>query len=198
MLLLGHTGITLGVAVAVESLRTQHASPASIRAAFMPRRLGDALVSLSHRVDLRLLLVGSLLPDIIDKPVGLLLFPDLFGTGRLFCHTLLFCLLLAIMGAWRYRLRRTTGLLVLSYGSAMHLVLDGMWRSPETLLWPAMGLVLRGETHDYWLRTIFLELFSRPEAYLPEIAGAMILVPLSVVMLRRGSLPRFLRTGIVD
>jgi len=198
MLLLGHTGITLGVAVAVESLRTQHTSPASIRTAFMPRRLGDALVSLSHRVDLRLLFVGSLLPDIIDKPVGLLLFPDLFGTGRLFCHTLLFCLLLAIMGAWRYRLRRTTGLLVLSYGSAMHLVLDGMWRSPETLLWPAMGLVLRGETHDYWLRTIFLELFSRPEAYLPEIAGAIILAPLSVVMLRRGSLPRFLRTGIVD
>ncbi len=164
----------------------------------MPRRLGDAFVSLSHRVDLRVLLVGSLLPDIIDKPVGLLFFPDLFGTGRLFCHTLLFCLLLAVMGAWRYRLRRTGGLLVLSYGSAMHLVLDGMWRSPETLFWPAMGLILRGETHDQWLRTIFLALFTRPEAYVPEIAGAMILVPLSLVMVRRGSFSRFLRTGTVD
>ena len=147
----------------------------------MPRRLGDAFVSLSHRVDLRVLLVGSLLPDIIDKPIGLLVFPDLFGTGRLFCHTLLFCLLLA-----------------LSYGSAMHLVLDGMWRSPETLLWPAMGLILRGETHDQWLRTIFFALFTNPEAYLPEIAGAMILVPLSLVIVRRGSFSRFLRTGTVD
>jgi len=198
MLLLGHTGITLGVAVAVEALRTPRTSSAAARAAFLPRRLGDAFVSLSHRVDLRVLLVGSLLPDIIDKPVGLLLFPDLFGTGRLFCHTLLFCLLLAVMGAWRYRLRRTSGLLVLSCGCAMHLLLDGMWRTPETLLWPAMGLVLRGETHDHWLRTIFFELFSRPEAYLPEIAGAMILVPLSLVLVRRGSLSRFLRTGIVD
>ena len=164
----------------------------------MPRRLGDALVSLSHRMDLRVLLAGSLLPDIIDKPVGLLLFPDLFGTGRLFCHTLLFCLLFAVAGAWRYRLRRTSGLLVLSYGAAMHLVLDGMWRNPETLFWPAMGLILRGETHDQWLRTIFLALFTHPEAYLPEIAGAMILVPLSLVMVRRGSFSRFLRTGTVD
>jgi inner membrane protein len=197
MLLLGHTGITLGVAVAVESLRTPRTSFAAARAAFTPRRLADAFVSLSHRVDLRLLLVGSLLPDIIDKPVGLLLFPDLFGTGRLFCHTLLFCLLLAVLGVWRYRLRRTSGLLVLSYGCAMHLLLDGMWRTPETLLWPTMGLVLREEIHDHWLRTIFFELFSRPEAYLPEIAGAMILAPLSLVLLRRGSLSRFLRTGIV-
>ena len=80
----------------------------------------------------------------------------------------------------------------------MHLMLDGMWRSPETLFWPAMGLIIRGETHDQWLRTIFSALFTRPEAYLPEIAGAMILVPLSLVIVRRGNLSRFLRTGTVD
>lgn len=198
MLLLGHAGITLGVAVAAEALRAPRTSPASIRAALAPRRLRNAFASLSHRVDLRVLLVGSLLPDIIDKSVGLVFFPDLFGTGRLFCHTLLFCLLLTVVGAWRYRRRQTSNLLVLSYGVAMHLVLDGMWRVPETLLWPALGLILRGETHDQWLRTIFFALFTRPEAYVPEIAGAMILVPLWLVMVRRGSFLRFLRTGIVD
>ena len=41
------------------------------------------------RRDLFLLVVGSLLPDIIDKPLGLILYHG-FGNGRLYAHTLLF------------------------------------------------------------------------------------------------------------
>ncbi|WP_418888745.1 metal-dependent hydrolase [Methanothrix soehngenii] len=68
------------------------------------------------------LALGSILPDIIDKPLGLLL----FGTpnmGRTFAHTLLFLL---ILGAISLRLRDIR-LASLTWGVFIHLILDSMW-----------------------------------------------------------------------
>lgn len=85
------------------------------------------------------LAVGAMLPDVLDKPVGHLLL-DL-GNGRLVGHTLLFAAALAAL-AWAARSRPRAGpaLACLAMGSATHLVLDQMWRTPATLLWPALGL----------------------------------------------------------
>ena len=70
MLILGHTSITLGVAMVAEALHEHHTLGTTSSRTVL-QRLGDSLISLSRKVDLRLLLIGSLLPDIIDKPVGL-------------------------------------------------------------------------------------------------------------------------------
>jgi hypothetical protein len=71
MLLFGHIGITLGVAWLIES-------------------------KLKVKMDYRLIIIGSLLPDIIDKPVGMILLP--LNNGRVFGHTLLFILILLLIG----------------------------------------------------------------------------------------------------
>ena len=47
-------------------------------------------------------MVGALLPDIIDKPVGLFFLREAFGHGRLFSHTLLFPTLVALVGFYLY------------------------------------------------------------------------------------------------
>ncbi|MBN1856364.1 MAG: metal-dependent hydrolase [Dehalococcoidia bacterium] len=197
MLILGHTSITLGVAVVAEALYERHAPGAMTSLGVLPR-LRSAFVSLSHTVDLRILLVGSLLPDIIDKPVGILFFPDVFGTGRLFCHALIFPLVLAIAGVVPYLKTGSNALFVLAYGSTMHLVLDSMWLKTSTLFWPITRLSFPALPPTDWLGNVFLTLLTNPSAYLPEIAGGILLVPVLLLLNRRGGVLHFLRTGTVD
>lgn len=86
------------------------------------------------RSDLAFVALGSLLPDIIDKPLGAIA----FGTpamGRTFAHTLLFLLVLLAFAAYTRDIR----LVSLSGGVLSHLILDSMWNSPVILLWPLLG-----------------------------------------------------------
>jgi len=197
MLLLGHMGITLGAAATAEATRLR-LSRRRARLETGRVSLREPLVSLSHRIDLRVLLVGSLLPDMIDKPLGLVLLPTVFGGGRLYAHTLLFAFALAIAGLIARSLSGKTTLLVLAYGSAMHLVLDGMWRTPDVLLWPALGPMPASHAAQGWLMRLLAGLTQNPAAYSSEIAGAIMLAPLIVVVIRRREIGRFLRTGVVD
>jgi len=195
MLLLGHAGITLGAALAIDTVHSRRSrSPVLDSSADGTWR--GPLRRLSRKIDLRLLLIGSLLPDIIDKPLGLLLFPTVFGTGRLFAHTLLFILALCVCGLLFYSYRGNNGILVITYGSAMHLLLDSMWLSPAILLWPFLGPMPTG-TSDLWLERLIETLLHNPHAYAPEILGGIIAIPLVWALFRRGGLLRFLRTGTV-
>ena len=90
-------------------------------------------------MDLRLLLVGALLPDLIDTPVGLVFYDD-FGGVRLFSHTILFAsfVMLAVVVLTR-RGRPRKRWMPLAIGILTHLVLDAMWADPESLWWPFLG-----------------------------------------------------------
>ena len=122
MLLLGHLGFTLAAGQAGEATYKR----------FSGRRFRSA----AKLIDYRLLAVGSLLPDIIDKPLALLLLPDLFdGMTRNLGHTLLFSVLLFVV--WRLVSgRRQNLLLPLAIGSGLHLFFDAMFTNPNTLFWP--------------------------------------------------------------
>ncbi len=94
------------------------------------------------KMDLRWVLFGSVLPDLIDKPIGSLLFHDVFGTHRLFAHAVVFpvVLLAIVMLATR---RGTTGrkaAIAVVIGCFVHLLLDGVWTNPEAFLWPLFGI----------------------------------------------------------
>ena len=93
-------------------------------------------------MDLRWVLAGSVLPDVIDKPIGSIFFHDTFGTHRLFAHALVFpvALLIVVMGLTRRSTARRRGAIGLVIGCFVHLLLDGVWITPETFLWPFFGL----------------------------------------------------------
>ncbi len=93
-----------------------------------------ATARLFGRADLAFLALGSMLPDIIDKPLGLIAFGSP-SMGRTFAHTLLFLLFLAALSFYFQDIR----LFSLSGGVLAHLSLDSMWNSPVTLLWPVLG-----------------------------------------------------------
>lgn len=93
-------------------------------------------------MDLRWLAVGSLLPDLVDKPFGSVLFNETFGTHRLWAHALVFpaLLLVATLVVTTRGSRWRAALIALVIGSTVHLLLDGVWTDPETFWWPVFGL----------------------------------------------------------
>jgi hypothetical protein len=133
------------------------------------------------------LLIGTLLPDLIDKP---LYYGLSFATGRhgpdlgivagtrSFGHTVLFTTALALAGA----ARRSKVLTALALGAATHLVLDligdffesGVQRSLKTLAWPLLGwqfpFYAKVGMHEHLLR------IWEPFILCSEIVGGALLI----------------------
>jgi hypothetical protein len=106
-------------------------------------RLARRRVEAAGTLPLVALGVGALLPDMVDKPIGWLVLE--WGVGRLWGHTLLFAVLLALVTlALRHRgaARAAPVAAALALGSFAHLALDRMWELPDVLLWPALGLAM--------------------------------------------------------
>ena len=187
MLLLAHTGITLGAAtVLAGAAKLKKKSKKGILTWF---------TSLSEYVDIRILLIGSLLPDIIDKPIGMVFFRDTFSSGRIFAHTLLFLIVLAAAGYYLYRRRHKTWLLILAFGTFVHLLLDQIWTMPNTMLWPFRGLTFDRYNVDEWFTIWFWNLFVYPDLFIPEFLGLAILLWFGFTLINRKKVGVFLRHG---
>ncbi len=211
MLIVGHMGITLGAAVLLSgvvargySIKTRQNGVKKYRAS--SRRMSPAknypaagraswLISLGNYVDVRLLLVGSLLPDIVDKPLGMVLLRDTLNNGRIFSHSLVFALLLTLAGFYIYWRHGKTWILALAFGAFTHLLLDEMWLDPRTLLQPLYGYIPPRGDSTYWISNIVYDLHTDPGTYIPEIVGAAILTWFVVVLVRRKMVAAFIRSG---
>ncbi|MFC1847039.1 metal-dependent hydrolase [Chloroflexota bacterium] len=209
MLILAHTGITLGVAVLASGVvaakrpaPTGEGKAAGISRFSFPasltRKALSWLASLVKFIDIRLLFVGALLPDIIDKPLGQLILRDSISNGRIFAHTLLFFIITALAGLYIYRKRQKLWLLAIAFGVLMHLVLDAMWQAPEIVLWPLYGWAFPREDLADWVPETLLALVKNPAVYIPELIGAAILIWFACFLLRRRKTLIFIKRGQID
>jgi|GEM_PF-1559473 len=80
------------------------------------------------RFDIRLLFIGAMLPDIIDKPLNM---AGLWA-GRGVAHTLLFLVALFMITLYFHRP-------ILSFAAGTHILLDEMYLYPKLAFWPAYG-----------------------------------------------------------
>ncbi|HEY91738.1 MAG TPA: metal-dependent hydrolase [Dehalococcoidia bacterium] len=211
MLLFGHIGITLGAATLLSNLLPGKASTNGMNikerkgeSEYHPlKHSGDGLMvrsnwwfsRLNNYLDIRFLLVGSMLPDIIDKPVGHLLFRETFSSGRIFSHSLLFNVLVALPGLYLYRRYRKNWLAALAAGSVIHLLLDQMWQAPRTLFWPFQGLAFDRADVTGWFDNLLQAMVREPAVFVPELIGIAVLLLFGIVLLRRKMLLTFLRHG---
>lgn len=135
----------------------------------------------------------------MDKPVGSLLWKDRFGTGRLWGHTLVFSvvLLVAVIMLTRPASVVRRQWLGLPIGTLLHLVLDGMWSSPETGWWPLAGsslLVMEPST----LGGLAIERITAPAALFGEAAGLAYLTYRRLIKAGDAATRRrILRTGTI-
>lgn len=93
--------------------------------------------------------IGAILPDLIDKPLGYIFFADVFGNGRIFMHSLLVFSILLIIGLliWKY-LAHPAGLAV-AFGVLSHQILDLMWKDPTAWYFPLFGPFRYSHGSDY-------------------------------------------------
>jgi hypothetical protein len=94
--------------------------------------------------------IGAVLPDLIDKPVGHILFRDAIGYGRIYAHTLLFCFVIMVLGLVILKYKKNPVVLALSLGILSHQVLDLMWLEPVNWLYPYIGSFEGHLPSDYW------------------------------------------------
>jgi len=157
LFILGHTGITLGVAGVAAGLEGG-TSPDGL---FTPA-----------------LVIGANLPDLMNKPIGVF-FPDLgLGTGRGLAHTLVFNLGLLATGWYLYAHGRPY-LLYVALASIGHMSLDEMWRMPRVLLWPFYGFSFPRVGRRRFMPQILAwcqALRTHPGVYGFEAAGAMLIL----------------------
>lgn len=209
MLLFGHVGITLGVAVVLNSaLNRDHYFSAgskeiigqstTISKKFYSSRYFlktvNSLGFLAESIDIRLLITGSVLPDIIDKPIDLLF----FSSGRVFNHTLLLLLLMVIGGIYLRRAYHRKCLLTLSFCYLMHLILDAMWLMPGTLLWPIYGfnfekIDLSPGIWEIWYKLLTENLFTM----ISEFLGLTVIIWFIFILVYKRKLRAFIRKGKV-
>ena len=183
MLLFGHIGITLGIFF--------------IFSYFVPR--------LKTIIDPRYLAVGSLLPDIIDKPLGMIVFASSISNGRMISHTLVFSLTLFLIGLYLFDKRSDIRVITLATGSFIHLMEDQMWATPQTLFWPLFGwsfpkdqiadglaflLMLLKES----LMPQFSQDFIPDHTFIPEIIGMFVILILTLNWLKN----RLIKANIND
>ena len=209
MLFFGHIGITAGVIKAGGFLQSRikpddgrqpgfesEVGTVFDRARWYLHRWLGGIRSRISSVDYRIVLLGSLLPDIIDKPLWFFIGDDTPLSGRDYSHTLLFNLVLLIGGLVLLKYRRAW-LLILSLSSFMHLIFDEMWNHPVTIFWPLLGPLLEGETVG-WFSSMFQALFSHPGTYVPEIIGLVIMLLFAYRLVVKKRVFTFIRRGVVE
>lgn len=117
--------------------------------------------------------VGSLLPDIIDKPLGHIIFSEL-GNGRIFFHSFTVCIGIAFLGAilmWRWG---HPGLLFIAAGMLSHQLADAMWTQPRSWYWPVFGGFPQKYNPDYFANMFNTEISAPSEILV--IVGAVVLI----------------------
>jgi hypothetical protein len=119
-------------------------------------------------------IAGSIIPDVIDKSLGLL-FPSVLGGGRTVFHSLGIVLIILIVTFLFVR----SNLRLLGIGLAgailLHQVLDEMWTLPANWFYPLLGAFQGSMIPDYLLTYFWFEI-TNPSEWLFMIGSVVIVV----------------------
>jgi hypothetical protein len=137
--------------------------------------LGLGLMYLIHdRRALPVCILGSVVPDLLDKPLAFL-FPGILGASRTVGHSLLFFGLLVVAGVLLWHSRHTLLGLVFAAGVFSHQVFDAIWNLPTTWFFPLLGPFPVIIIADYVGHSLWLE-YSSPSELVFALSSGIILV----------------------
>jgi hypothetical protein len=140
--------------------------------------LGTAMVLVyvtlgRSRIDYRFILIGAVLPDVVD---GLLRLFGLTGpSGRGIGHTFLAVVVEAIVVLLLFRGERRLSVFGIPVGWLIHLVCDGMWGAPRTFLWPLFGTRFAAGPAEPYSWSLFTHPFEHLSTWGAEAVGGALL-----------------------
>jgi len=162
MFIFGHVGITLGIFYSLSRLSSKNSFSAAVP----------------------YIIIGSLLPDIIDKTLGRIILAEIIGSGRIFAHTLLFVAMLGLAGYYFYR-QGKPNFHIIAAASFCHLLEDSMWNSPTVLFWPLLGWEFPKDTISANFIEYLMIILTRSydvaftEVFISEMLGLFIIILLT-------------------
>lgn len=128
------------------------------------------------KVDVRFLFLGVLIPDLIDLPIGTLLFADRYSTGQLWAHSLTVAsVYMAVVLLLTRRGRRRRAFMAVGVAWLFHLLLDGMWANPEVFFWPFFGFGFAAGPAPFW-PLAWERALADPWRWVLEMVGILYLV----------------------
>lgn len=177
MIFFGHVGITTAAVKTYEKIS------------------GKIVRRDTSNIDYRVVILGAMLPDIIDKPIGAYFFRSTFHNSRIFSHSILFSILMMILGGCYLHKHKNNNIFILGVCSFIHQVLDSMWLYPGILYWPLYGWKFPTRPEGNWVESSLGKLLTDPYVYVPEVIGAVIAVYYIGKMISKGSIRKFLKSG---
>ena len=146
-------------------------------------------------IDYRVLIVASLLPDLIDKPLYSLLEGSYVYESRALGHSLVFLGCLGVLMVIQWFWKRELFLFTVFLGVLFHDILDVMWLHRGIFLWPLEGWQFPKATGEAWLGQ--LPLFGYNIRLLDFLDNISVLILLFFFMkiAWSGKIAGFLRKG---
>jgi membrane-bound metal-dependent hydrolase YbcI (DUF457 family) len=124
--------------------------------------------------------IGSILPDLFDKPVAIIVFESTLG-GRIYFHGLVFFFIVLVIGIIIWRYFHSFAGIALALGILSHQLLDAMWEIPVKWYYPFLGPYTEVKYTNSFSKGLMTELTS-PSEWL--IAGVIILILIQVLRWR--------------
>src|SRR5688572_4250843 len=126
-----------------------------------------------RRIDYRFILLGAVLPDIVDAILGLFFFEG--PSGRWIAHSLLAVIVVAVAIILGTRGERRLAWFGIAVGWLLHLVCDGMWQAPFTFFWPAFGNKFNASPAEPYSWDLFIHPWDHIWTWAGELVGLAIL-----------------------
>lgn len=124
------------------------------------------------RVDYRFILLGAVLPDLID---GVSCFLYECGGGRGVAHSLLANVAVTVAIILLLRGQRRLSVFGVGVGWLLHLVVDGMWDAPRTFFWPVAGTDLATTPAEPYSWDLLADPLAHAWTWAGEFVGVAIL-----------------------
>lgn len=126
-----------------------------------------------RRIDYRFILIGAVLPDLLDGFLGLFFFDG--PSGRWISHSLIAVITLAVSTIVILSGERRLAWFGIPVGWLLHLVGDGMWAAPRTFFWPAFGTAFDETTKEPYTWDLVLHPLSHLTTWGAELVGLALL-----------------------
>lgn len=139
------------------------------------------------------IIIGAVLPDLIDKPVGYFFFPDLFGSGRIFMHSIVIVGVLFVLGFLFWKCWAHPEVLAVAFGILSHQILDLIWEEPEAWFFPFFGVSHPSRGDDYAF-ALLLRDFSAASEWILALAMICAIILALAVRHHRSIITRYRNT----
>ncbi|HSQ93756.1 MAG TPA: metal-dependent hydrolase, partial [Methanoregula sp.] len=119
-------------------------------------------------------IAGSLLPDLLDKPL-MLLVPGVFGSTRTIGHSLLLVTVLVLVATILWYRNRTILGIAFAASVLLHQIPDLMWTFPVTWFFPLNGMFSVAAVSGNFLDFLLLEL-TNPSEWVFALASGILVI----------------------